>query len=772
MSDQENHHQDDVMPGEVVAARRSGVSWAWLFPLLALAATAWLFWTNWKAKGPEIRITFATAPGIDPGKTALLYRGVKAGTVSRVNLDHELGKVIVTVQLKSFAAHLARRGTEFWIEEPVISLREITGLESIIQGNSIQARTHPGGEPSTTFEALPEAPLTPLDASDLSIRLRAGSIPFLGRGTPVFHRGVNVGWVRDKTFDNQGNPEVEVIINEKHVDRVNTNSRFWAMPATALSASPGSVSLAIPALQGLLDGSLSFDHFGAPGAAVRNDAVFELQPDEFAARSEGPPVFVTFDDVSGVKAGETRVTCHGQPVGLVTRIQPRLSEARAELEIRLDAKFAPLATVDSRFTIVRPNISPEGLKGLDTLVTGPHIAFEPGAAKEPGDHFTGRDQPQIDWEVADAVRNGKQVVLWADELPQVHAGAPVYHHGMIAGRVIEQRRGSSGRPEILALIDERFHSDLRVNTRFWRVPAALLNVGPGAVGVQIPGLSALWQGGLAFDVFGEPGPAAEDAVYRIHVSETSAAAVSTPIRIEFEDGQGLLAGKTELRYLGIPCGVVEEVRVKERRVEATARFLPGYDLLRRSGSEFAIVRPEIDLKGVKGIDTLIGGVYINCAPGGGEFAEYFNAVPQEAPALMNEPGFEIVLESPSTRIDAGAPVSYNDTPVGEIISKKLSRDGKRIFLSARIRDEHSNLVRSNSMFWEEATVEAKVGFFKVEIDTPSITAPAGRVAFHTPDGGGRAVKEGSTFSLQSKQPADVAPQAEPAKPKLPFLRKR
>lgn len=761
------------MHGEVIAARRSGISWAWLFPLLALGATAWLFWTNWKAKGPEIRISFATAPGIDPGKTALLYRGVKAGTVTNVNLDPQLGKVIVTVQLKSFAAHLARQGTEFWIEEPVISLREIAGLESIIQGNSIQARTHPGGQASTTFDALSEAPLTPLDASDLSIKLRAGSIPFLGRGTPVFHRGVSVGWVRDKTFDKDGNPEVEVIIDEKHVDRVNANSRFWAMPATALSASPGSVSLAIPALQGLLDGSISFDHFGQAGAAVRNETAFELLPDEFAARSEGPPVLVSFDDVSGVKAGETRVTCHGRPVGLVRDIHSRISESRAELEIRLDANFAPLATADATFTIVRPNISPEGLKGLDTLVTGPHIAFEPGSAKETGNRFTGRDQPQIDWEIVDAVKNGKQIVLWAKDLPQINTGAPIYHHGMIAGRVIEQRRGTGGRPELVALIDERFHDDLLVNTRFWRVPAALLNVGPGVVGVQIPGLSALWQGGLAFDVFGKPGTAAaEDVSYEIQVSETAAAAVSDPIRIEFEDGQGLLAGKTELRYLGITVGLVESVRVKERRVEAIARFLPGYDFLRRGGAEFAVTRPEVDLKGVKGIDTIVGGVYINCAPGSGELAEYFNAVPQEAPALMNEPGFEVVLESPSTRIDAGAPISYNDTPVGEIIAKKLSRDGKRIFLTARIRDEHSNLVKSNSVFWEEATVEAKVGFFKVEIDTPSITAPAGRIAFHTPDGGGRAVKERTTFSLQSKQPATAVPPSENQKSKIPFLRKR
>ncbi|MCX6877408.1 MAG: hypothetical protein NTW21_26900 [Verrucomicrobia bacterium] len=101
--------------------------------------------------------------------------------------------------------------------------------------------------------------------------------------------------------------------------------------------------------------------------------------------------------------------------------------------------------------------------------------------------------------------------------------------------------------------------------------------------------------------------------------------------------------------------------------------------------------------------------------------------------------------------------------MGEVISKTLSRDGKRIFLTARIRDAHSNLVKSNSVFWEAATVEAKVGIFKVEIDTPSVTAPAGRVAFHTPDGGGGPVKAGTVFTLLTKpQSATPVPKAKSA----------
>ena len=145
----------EEVAAEIIPARRGGVSWAWLFPILALIATTWLYWNNWKSRGPEITIYFETAPGIEPSKTALIYRGVKAGVVERVTLDDKLGQVAVTVRLKKFADSLARENTDFWIDRPVISLRDISGLQSIIEGNSIHARSRGGTAASIISKAFP-----------------------------------------------------------------------------------------------------------------------------------------------------------------------------------------------------------------------------------------------------------------------------------------------------------------------------------------------------------------------------------------------------------------------------------------------------------------------------------------------------------------------------------------------------------------------------------------------------------------------------------------
>jgi paraquat-inducible protein B len=83
--------QDDKKDhGQVVKNHQRTVAWFWIFPVLAALATAWLFYSNWASKGPRIEIVFEEAPGIEPGKTRLFYRGVNSGTVESVRVLEDL----------------------------------------------------------------------------------------------------------------------------------------------------------------------------------------------------------------------------------------------------------------------------------------------------------------------------------------------------------------------------------------------------------------------------------------------------------------------------------------------------------------------------------------------------------------------------------------------------------------------------------------------------------------------------------------------------------
>ncbi|MCX6971178.1 MAG: MlaD family protein [Verrucomicrobia bacterium] len=750
MSEPENKTTDH---GEVVARPGLRISWAWLFPILAALAAGWLFWSDWKSQGPEIEVEFATAPGIEPGKTNLVYRGVVAGTVKSVRLDEKLQKVVVSVRLKAFASDLAREGTLFWIDQPVIGLGRTSGIESLIQGNSLKARMGQG-PPALHFTGSEVVPLSQLEEPGMLLTLNSANVPFLDRGSPIYHRGVMIGAVRGKTLNSEHQPVLNIMIEKEFTKLVTSNSRFWSLPAASVKLGSGMVQIDLAGLKSLLLGAITMECFGEPGTAAKDGDEFVLSANEFAARASSSPIRVTFLDGLGVRPGITELRYRGIPVGLVETVSADVATGEVATTVRLAAGYESLRGEGAAFTLVRPRVSLEGISGIETLIAGIYIDCAPGDASRPLDRFAGLMATD-----SGTQEEGLTVQLHAKEIPTIDKGAPVLLRGIIVGSVTKKTFDENNEPSLTLMIRKEFARTLASNAKFWRVPATSVEAGPGVLNVEVSALQSLWKGGVAFDVFGMPGePAGEGAKFELFASERIARAGSPPIRIEFPNGQGLLAGQTQLRYLGIPVGIVEDVKPVEGKVVVTARLDSGYDLLRRKGSEFSLVRPKISLQGVSGLETLVSGVYIECTPGSqGPLADRFRGVsPQELEdEAAGRAGFQIVVQSPSTSIGVNAPVFYRGVQVGKIVRKALAADGTCVGLIAVIDLPYAPLLRENTKFWDVSGVRASLGLFAIKIQTGPLKSLAlGGIEFATPPDMGRRVKPGHTFPLSPSPQKD------------------
>jgi len=510
MSMPSNPQQDH---GVVVPSKRFQISWVWLFPVMAASAAGYMFANEWLSRGPAIDIEFPNAPGIRAGKTSLIYRGVVAGEVDRVELDPKLEKVEVRVRLKKFAEGIARQGSTFWIDQPVLSLSGASGIDSLINGNSIQASMGTGPY-STSFIGSESAPVvSPNKVHDL-IRLRGAIAPFLDAGTPVYFRGVPVGVVKSKGLDSNNEPYLDVLIDDQYDDLLRVNARFWVTNPTDVKIGSGVIKINFSGLKTLLFGAINFDFFGEKGDRIVDSAEFLLYGNASAAK-----------------------------------------------------------------------------------------------------------------------------------------------------------------------------------------------------------------------------------------------ATSAPITLEFNNGQGLLPGETQLRYMGVPVGVVEKVTAAEGKVIVLARLQPGYEMLRRKGSLFSILRPNISLQKVTGLETLVSGIYIDCIPGsGGGVVEKFRGSNQtEADLLEDAVGsFEVKLISPSTKIIAGTSILYRGLKVGVITRKALSKDGSSVVLTTSIRNEYASLLRENTRFWNISGVRISGGLINLNVQAGAFESRGlGGVEFATPTGtaGGEAVKPGHTYDL-------------------------
>ena len=447
-----------------VTRGRGGLSAAWIFPLVAVGAAAWMFINDLESRGPEIEISFTDAPGIEAGKTPLVYRGVVAGTVTDVRLDDKLRQAVVTVRLEKFAAGLAVETTDFWVDRPMLTLQGVSGLTSLIQGNSIRARMGTGAW-RDKFQGTENSPVLGVDDTAIPLHLECDQTQPLDRGAPVTFRGVRVGRVREQSLTPQGRPYINLDIDADSRSLLKTSSRFWLVPATSVTLGPGGITLDFSGLDTLIQGGIAFDDFGAAGAELSAGATLPLHANEELARASGTPFIINFPQARGIHPGQTRLTYLGVPVGMVTAIQTM--DGKVEATAQFDMKHDFLRRAGSIFTLIEPMISLQGISGLETLITGVFIDCTPGAGSGLKTSFAGVvPQPKEDKMLAQSA-NGPRFLL-ASSGTSLAVGAPVLYRKMQIGSVLEKKlvRGG-GMVELTIGIQDKFANLVRENSVFW-----------------------------------------------------------------------------------------------------------------------------------------------------------------------------------------------------------------------------------------------------------------------------------------------------------------
>ena len=93
------------------------------------------------------------------------------------------------------------------------------------------------------------------------------------------------------------------------------------------------------------------------------------------------------------------------------------------------------------------------------------------------------------------------------------------------------------------------------------------------------------------------------------------------IEINFKQGHGIKPGD-RLRHRGIDVGEVEEVEIRPELegIRVHVRLEAAADDLAREGSQFWIVRPQLKLSQLAGLDTVVGAKYLAVQPGAPERA--------------------------------------------------------------------------------------------------------------------------------------------------------
>ncbi|MDJ0846946.1 MAG: intermembrane transport protein PqiB [Myxococcota bacterium] len=264
---------------KVSAPKRRRLSPVWVVPIVAVLLGAWMVFYTWQTEGPSITLVFATAEGIEAGKTKVKARSVEMGVVETVELGEDLESVVVTAKLERGAIPLLREDTQFWVVRARIGMGGISGLGTVLSGGYIEMTPGAGKLGRREFRGLDLPPVTPANAPGLHLTLlseRAGSV---STGDGISYRGFRVGRIESSDFDVASQQmRYGAFIEEPYDSLVSSRTRFWNASGITVSATAEGFELQTGSLQSVLFGGISFGlpEGVAPGAPVEDGASFRL----------------------------------------------------------------------------------------------------------------------------------------------------------------------------------------------------------------------------------------------------------------------------------------------------------------------------------------------------------------------------------------------------------------------------------------------------------------------------------------------------------------
>jgi hypothetical protein len=231
-----------------------------------------------------------------------------------------------------------------------------------------------------------------------------------------------------------------------------------------------------------------------------------------------------------------------------------------------------------------------------------------------------------------------------------------------------------------------------------------------------------------------------------------------PVRVLLAEGYGLKVGD-EVRYRGIPVGEVRAIELDRNSggIRVTAALRAQAARLARGGSRFWVVRPQLGLSRVGGLETLVGPRYLAVLPGDGPRRRDFVGLAAPPVVERQDPGDLEVILTTSARggLRRGAPVTFRQVTVGTVLSVGLTSDGGAVEARLHVDKAYAQLIRQGTRFWDVGGVEATMGITGMTLQVESLEALlAGGVALATPEDAGDVVRTGHRFELEPEPPQD------------------
>lgn len=403
----------------------------------------------------------------------------------------------------------------------------------------------------------------------------------------------------------------------------------------------------------------------------------------------GVLIEIEFRNGANIKPRETQLRFRDVPVGTVEAVRFNDDLSAVIVGVRVERDIAPFIDAAASFWIVEPELTVQGVSGLDTVLSGVYIE---GAWDDKIGAPTTRFRGMRTAPLFRAGEPGLQIALRTVPGGGLTDNSPITHRGIEVGRVGKAQISGDGEFAIAEAIIFEPHTNLISDrTRFWDTSGFSFSVGADGAKIEFSSLATLVSGGITFDTFVSGGaPVTDGTVFFVHPDEGTArdslfnenAAEPLELRVFFDENVAGLAVDSPVELNGLRIGKVENVTgiidpevFGDNRVRLSvllaiqpARLGLQGDVSSEAALDFMRMRVEQGLRArLASASLLIRGLKV-------EFVEVPDAPPATLQPLPDGPAVMPTTQSEIT--DASASVEgvfnrINNLPVEELLGSAI-----------------------------------------------------------------------------------------------------
>ncbi|MCH2077918.1 MAG: MlaD family protein [Rhodobacteraceae bacterium] len=280
----------------------------------------------------------------------------------------------------------------------------------------------------------------------------------------------------------------------------------------------------------------------------------------------GPLVQISFENASGIVAGETEVRFRNVAVGVVEKVSFNDDLTRVLVDVHFDVEVAPYIDDDASFWIVSPQVTTSGVTGLDTVLSGVYLegSWDTEASGTVYEIEGLEEAPLLT-----AYREGTVIELRSSRPSGLAENTPILYKGIEVGRLGPARISQDGGSVFANAIIYAPHDRLITTaTRFWDTSGFSISIGPNGANLDFSSLASLISGGITFGTLVSGGePLREGLVFdvfpaegaaRNSIFEESSGQTISMMMIFDENVSGLAAG-ADVEWRGVRIGQVVNV---------------------------------------------------------------------------------------------------------------------------------------------------------------------------------------------------------------------